>query len=236
MSTKQITDTLFQITRFGMINCYLVVEDDGATLVDTGMAGMGTGLVAVAERLGLPIRRIALTHAHVDHAGALDELAGLRPDAEVFMSPRMERLLSGDLALEPGEPRIPLKGGFPRRDTRATGSVVAGEKVGSLRAVASPGHSPDHIAFLDERDSTLICGDAFQTKGGIAVAGVVRWRFPLPAFGTWNLELATNSAAALLDLAPARLAPGHGTVLEQPVGAMERAVAEAQEKLRRGNH
>ena len=49
MSTKQITDTLFQITRFGMINCYLVVEDDGATLVDTGMAGMGTGLVAVGR-------------------------------------------------------------------------------------------------------------------------------------------------------------------------------------------
>jgi glyoxylase-like metal-dependent hydrolase (beta-lactamase superfamily II) len=87
------------------------------------------------------------------------------------------------------------------------------------------------VAFLDERDATLICGDAFQTKGGIAVAGVLRWRFPLPAMATWDLELATRSAAALVDLAPSRLAPGHGKVLESPVPAMGQAVAEAQSKL-----
>ena len=231
MGTHQISKNLIQIARFEMINCYLVSEEDGATLVDTGIAGMGKRLVRLATDHSTTIRRVALTHAHVDHVGSLDELAELLPDAEFLFTPRTERFLSGDLALEPEEPRGKLKGGFSERSTRATHPIIPDEKIGSLRVVPAPGHSPDQVAFYDERDGTLICGDAFQTKGGIAVAGVLRWRFPLPAMATWNLELATRSAAALVDLTPSRLAPGHGKVLESPVPAMKQAVAEAQSKL-----
>lgn len=231
MGTHQISKNLIQIARFEMINCYLVLEEDGATLVDTGIAGMGKRLVALASEQSTTIRRLALTHAHVDHVGSLDELAELLPDVEFLFTPRTERFLSGDLSLEPEEPQGKLKGGFSERSTRATHPIIPEQMVGSLRVIAAPGHSPDQVAFLDERDGTLICGDAFQTKGGIAVAGVLRWRFPLPAMATWDLELATRSAAALVDLAPSRLAPGHGTVLENPVPAMKQAVAEAQRKL-----
>jgi glyoxylase-like metal-dependent hydrolase (beta-lactamase superfamily II) len=58
-------------------------------------------------------------------------------------------------------------------------------RLGSLRVIAAPGHTPDQIAFLDERDGTLIAGDAFQTAAGTAVAGVTRWLFPFPALATW---------------------------------------------------
>lgn len=40
MAIKQITDTLVQITKFGVMNSYLVKEDDGFTVIDTGIAGV----------------------------------------------------------------------------------------------------------------------------------------------------------------------------------------------------
>jgi glyoxylase-like metal-dependent hydrolase (beta-lactamase superfamily II) len=103
--------------------------------------------------------------------------------------------------------------------------------VGSLEVVASPGHSPDHIAFFDTRDGSLIAGDAFQTRGGVAVSGTVKPLFPFPAMGTWHRPTALESARALRALAPTRLAVGHGTVLDQPLEAMDRAIAEAERGL-----
>ncbi|MGD2079276.1 MAG: MBL fold metallo-hydrolase, partial [Chloroflexota bacterium] len=105
-----------------------------------------------------------------------------------------------------------------------------GDTVGSLRVISAPGHSPDQIAFYDERDGTLIAGDAFQTKGGIAVAGITRWLFPFPGLASWHLPTALETAVALRDLDPARMAVGHGKVLENPAVEMEKAIQEAEAK------
>ena len=61
------------------VNAYLVAEDDGLTLVDAMLPGGGKSILRAAETLGAPIGRIALTHAHGDHIGSLDELAGSCP-------------------------------------------------------------------------------------------------------------------------------------------------------------
>src|SRR5919204_494145 len=85
---------LVQLERFGLlfpVSCYLVREDDGLTLVDTGMAGSAGGILAAARALGAPIRRIALTHPHVDHAGALDALQS----ATALLALRPARLAAG---------------------------------------------------------------------------------------------------------------------------------------------
>jgi glyoxylase-like metal-dependent hydrolase (beta-lactamase superfamily II) len=100
--------------------------------------------------------------------------------------------------------------------------------VGSLRVVASPGHTPGHIAFFDVRDRSLIAGDAFQTRGGMAVSGVLRPLFPFPAFATWHKPTALASAVALAELQPAVLAVGHGGILDDPVPAMSRAIEVAR--------
>jgi len=71
----QETKNLFRLTRFGMVNCFLVREDDGLTLIDTGIAGSASGIREAAKNLGTPICRIVLTHAHIDHIGSLDALA-----------------------------------------------------------------------------------------------------------------------------------------------------------------
>ena len=56
------------------INCYLVREDDGLTLVDTNWMKTERAILDAARTLNAPIRRIALTHVHGDHIGSLTAL------------------------------------------------------------------------------------------------------------------------------------------------------------------
>jgi glyoxylase-like metal-dependent hydrolase (beta-lactamase superfamily II) len=222
---------LTTVTRLGCINAHLVREEDGLTLIDTGIVGSAKAILRAAERAGAPIVRIALTHAHNDHVGSVDALHRELPDAEVLIGERDARFLRGDRSLDPGEPQVKLKGGYPKRlETEPTRVLGTGERVGSLEVIPSPGHTPGHVAYLDTRDRTLIAGDAFQTLGGIAVAGVLRPLFPLVAMATWHLPTATESARRLADLEPARLAVGHGRTLENPVPAMREAIAAAERK------
>src|SRR4051795_11367283 len=96
--------SLTRISRAGFVNAYLVREDDGLTLVDTMLKGSGKRIVAAADRLGAPIVRILLTHAHGDHIGSLDQLAALLPDAQGLISSREARPLRKDKSLDPREP------------------------------------------------------------------------------------------------------------------------------------
>ena len=75
--------TIHRIARFGLVNAYLVEEEDGLTLVDTMLPRSEKQILAAAQALGAPIRRIVLTHAHGDHIGSLDALAAALPDARV---------------------------------------------------------------------------------------------------------------------------------------------------------
>jgi len=209
----------------GFVNAYLVREDDGLTLIDALLPGGQKKIVAGAETLGAPIMRIALTHAHGDHIGSLDKLAAALPDAEVLISARDERLLRKDKTMDPGEPESKLRGSYPGAKTRPTATFTAGERVGSLEIHAAPGHTPGQVAFLDPRDGTLYCADAYSTLGGVATTARTNPRFPLPALATWDRPTALETARALRTLDPARLAPGHGKVVEAPGAAMDRAIA-----------
>lgn len=228
MKLTQHGQNLWQITRLTAFNSFLVREEDGLTVVDTNMSGTGKDILEAAETIGLPITRITLTHAHADHAGSLDEIASQAPEAEVVFTARTAEFLQGNVTLLPDEPQAKIRGGFVTRTTRATRTIGPDDTVGSLRVIAAPGHAPDQIAFFDERDGTLIAGDAFQTKGGIAIAGVTRWLFPFPGMASWHLLTALETAVALRNLDPARMAVGHGRVLENPAAEMEKAIQEAE--------
>lgn len=223
---------LLQLTRYTAFNCFLVREADGFTLIDTGLKGSEQGIIAAAREGGAPIRRILLTHAHVDHVGSLDALRALLPEAEVAISARDARFLRGDLSLDADEPQTPLRGGYLACSTQPTRLLKAGDRIGSLEVIASPGHTPGHLAFFDHRDRTLIAGDAYSTKAGIATGGTLRLLFPFQALATWYKPLSIRSAEALAALRPARLAVGHGAVIENPVPAMQRAIAEARRRVR----
>lgn len=222
---------LTQLPRVLPVNSYLVREDDGLTLVDAGLPGGERAILDAASALGLPITRIVLTHAHADHLGSLSALRPLLPTAELSASARDARFLAGDMTLAPDEQQGKLRGSYQQIAAPIDRTLADGDQVGSLRVVASPGHTPGHIALLDPRDGTLIAGDALQTRGGIAVAGTLRWRFPLPALATWHRPTALASARRLRELRPTRLAVGHGDPLEQPLAALDAAIDEAARAL-----
>lgn len=221
-------NNLIQLTRLWMFNSYLVIEDDGLTVVDTNLPGSAGGIVAAAQSLKQPIRRIVLTHAHSDHVASADALHELAPDAEVIASTRSKPLLSGDMSLLPGEPDQKLRGGYVTIQTALDRTVDDGDMIGSLRVIAAPGHTPGHIALLDTRDNTLIAGDAFQTQSGIAVSGKIKLLFPFPALATWHKPTALETAVKLRNVQPGRLAVGHGPVLDNPISQMDKAIAAAQ--------
>lgn len=207
---------LFQLTRWPLlfpVNVYLVREADGLTLIDAGVPGSTKAILAAARDIGAPIVRIALTHADDDHVGSLDALHAALPEAEVLMSPESAERLRG------------------RRRTRPTRMLQPGDRVGSLEVIAAPGHGPDQIAFFDTRDRTLITGDAFQTRGRVAVTSTVVPSFPFPGWFTADKPTALATARTLRALEPSRLAVGHGVVIDEPLDAMDRAIAFAERKL-----
>jgi glyoxylase-like metal-dependent hydrolase (beta-lactamase superfamily II) len=221
---------LVQLTKFSAIfpmNCFLVREDDGLTLVDSTLYSPAEDVARTAAGLGLQLRRVALTHAHGDHVGGVAGLRQRFPGVEVSISQRDARLLVGDKSLDAAEPQTPVKGYFVKIDWTPDRLLQPGDRVGSLEVVAAPGHTPGQVAFLDTRDRSLVAGDAFQTRGGMAVSGVIRPLFPFPALGTWHKPTALTTAVALRDLRPSRLAVGHGDPLEDPIPAMERAIETA---------
>ncbi len=217
------TRNLFRLTRFGMVNCFLVREDDGLTLVDTGVAGSSPGIRKAAQSMGVSICRILLTHAHIDHVGSLDALAREYPRMEFAIGQRESRLLRKDFSLDAGETGKRLIG-FPGVKAQPTLLLKDGDRIGSLQAIFSPGHTPGHFAFLDVRDGSLIAGDAFTTQTGVLAAGTFKLLFPFPALFSWNREVAAESARKLRSFEPARLAVGHGKTVESPLAAMDRAI------------
>lgn len=228
--------TVYQLTflpRFFPVNCYLVEEEDGLTLIDAALPYSSKGILQAANGIGKPINRIILTHAHEDHVGALDAIKEMLPHVPVYISSRDARLLAGDRSLDPNEPNTPIRGGIPKKlKTRADIFIEEGEQIGSLMAVATPGHTPGSMSFLDTRNNILIAGDAFQTRGGIAVSGQLRLLFPFPAMATWNKEIALESAHKLLQYHPSLLAVGHGQMVKKPMEAMNQAIVKAEKNFK----
>ncbi len=226
--------SLYQLTFFKgeslSVNCYLVVEDDDLTLIDTGIPESFQGIMQAATKINKPIARIVLTHAHHDHIGGLDMIKQALPHTQVYISNREYRLLTGDLTLNANEPQTPIRGTIPKNvNTKADILLQEGDRIKSLVALATPGHTPGSMSFFDTRSKALIAGDAFQTEGGIAVAGLFCPSFPYPSLGTWNKEVALESARKLHEYSPSLLAVGHGPMIKEPSSDMKHAIDEAEQ-------
>lgn len=227
--------TIYQLSflpRLFPVNCYLVEEEDSLTLIDAALPYSVKAILQSAKQIGKPVKRIVLTHAHSDHVGALDALKEALPEVKVHISGRDARLLSGDRSLDPNEPDTPIRGGVPEKiKTKPDVLLEEGDRIGSLLAVYTPGHTPGSMSFLDTRNHLLIAGDAFQIRGGIAVAGQLRPWFPFPAMATWNKQIALESARKIKSLHPSILAVGHGRMLKHPITAIDQAIAAAEQNL-----
>jgi glyoxylase-like metal-dependent hydrolase (beta-lactamase superfamily II) len=151
---------------------------------------------------------------------ALKEKLG--PDVQVLLGELDARILAGEKVVD-----SKLPGSWPKVQWAPDVRLAPGDRVGSLEVVASPGHTPGHISFLDTRDRTLIAGDTFTSYGDVAISNHFYWRFPFAAMATWDKGKDLESARALRALDPSLLVVGHGPATAAPGAAMDKAIARA---------
>src|SRR5258708_20723658 len=77
----------------GVSNAGVIADDDGLTVIDTLMVrSQWEPFANAVARLGRPVRRLVLTHAHVDHVGGTRAF----PMPSVIASPPTSELLDGE--------------------------------------------------------------------------------------------------------------------------------------------
>jgi glyoxylase-like metal-dependent hydrolase (beta-lactamase superfamily II) len=173
------------------------------TLIDAG-TGEAKHLSALAEALGgATLAQVLITHAHTDHASGAPAIAALMPQTHFLKMLWPERDVKWPVAYEP------LSDGQ---------SVEAGDT--TLAVVHTPGHAPDHLSFWHEDTRTLFCGD-------LAVKGSTVW---IPANLQGDLAAYLASLERVLGLAPARLLPAHGPVIDDPDTVLRAYIAHRLER------
>lgn len=165
-------------------NTWIVRDGEAPALVIDPGPDDAAHLQEVARVAG-SIRVIVLSHHHPDHAPGAAGLAA-RSGAPV-------------LSAQPWEGELPLQHG----EAISSGSA-------SLMAVATPGHTSDHVAYLEPTLGALFTGDAVLGRGTSVID---------PPEG--DLVPYLRSLEAMRELQPKTLYPGHGP-----------AVWDAEAKLR----
>ena len=91
--------------------------------------------------------------------------------------------------------------------------VPAGD--GVLEIIPTPGHAPDHLCFYDREAGDLYCGDLARRGGTIVI----------PARKGGDLRAYLASLQRIKDLAPRRLLPGHGPIVDDPIALIDEYLA-----------
>ena len=88
--------------RLNHVNVYLIVDNAGWAVFDTGLGDQRTEAVwqSVFETLPGPVTRVIVSHFHPDHAGMAGWIAE-RFNVPVYM-PQTEYMISRSLHIEPG--------------------------------------------------------------------------------------------------------------------------------------
>lgn len=210
------------------VNCYLVADQDGLTLIDTGLALDKNKILNHIADLGRPLpdlRRIVVTHADGDHVGSLAALKA-RSGARVYASAIEAQAiaagkLSRPLKLQGWQAALfallrPVMSRMLQAEPATVDEIVEDGQslpvLGSLLVVATPGHTPGHISLFAPAAGILFCGDSLVSEGG-------RLRGSR-GMNTWDQVKADESVRRQAALGARVVCPGHGSVVTDAAGKL----------------
>jgi len=136
-------------------NCYLIgcEETRQGAVIDPG--DEAPRILRAIERLGLDIRHVLLTHAHIDHIGAAAEVARVTGAPLALHRSDLPLLKAGGGGALFGLPTPPYK--------EPDMWLEEGDEIGvgnyTLRVLFTPGHSPGHVTFYAPQAGVLFDGD-----------------------------------------------------------------------------
>ena len=142
------------------------------------------------------VDHVAVTHHHPDHVGAVADVAEAA-DAAVWCRRGRTDAFAGATGVDP-----------ERTFVEGT-EIPTGEGAVVVRDI--PGHAPEHVAF--ETPDALVAGDLAVAEGSVVVGDPE---------GDMRAYLA--SLRRVRGLAPDRLLPGHGPVIDDPPATCERLI------------
>lgn len=188
-------------------------------IVDPGPTSALEGLLA---GLGdVRPRALALTHIHLDHAGAAGTLAARWPELEVWVHERGARHLADPSRLLASAGRL-----YGADMDRLWGEVApvpasrirvlhGGETVGGFRVAYTPGHASHHVSYLDEASGRAFVGDVAGVR--IPPSGLTLPPTPPPDV---DLEAWRSSLAAIAAWRPASLGLTHFGGIDDVAGQL----------------
>ncbi|MDQ0062614.1 MBL fold metallo-hydrolase [Paenibacillus harenae] len=215
MKATQISKHIWSLKTWILIpvTVWVVVEEDGVTLIDTGIPTMAKGIMTFIERLQAgPLKRIILTHGHSDHVGSLKAILR-KYNVPVFAHRKEIPYIEGELPYSGKKLMTTLQKGT----THALPENEQGQlqPIGGLTPYFTPGHSPGHVAYYQEQDQVLLAGDLFSSKKG---------KLRKPLF-TPDMSEVLQSSTIVSKLLPARLEVCHGSSVSQPADQLDAYIA-----------
>ena len=194
------------------MNVYLIEDEGGVTVFDSGVWQMNRAIMAAGARFG-GIRRVVLSHADADHRGgsaALDAPIYCHPlERSAAQSPSPYRdywnfsLLSR--WARPAYPR--LMAHWDGGPLEIAGTVEEGDQIAGFKVLNLPGHAPGLIGLFREEDGLALVSDCLLTinvETGLGRAAQV----PNPALN-YNTNQARESIRRLATFGPQVVWPGH---------------------------
>ncbi len=192
-------------------NVYALIDGKDLTLIDSGLPRNGKKIMDYIQRIDHrpnDISCIILTHFHLDHVGSAPQLKKLtgakiavhEKEADYVSQekkpPRLGnvfyRAVSSVIKAEPIQPDIILKDN---------------ERIGELKIIHTPGHTPGSICILVEEKKVLFVGDTLRSDGGRVIG-------PSEEF-TVDKVKARESVAKILTFDFDVMLPGHGDPITQ---------------------